>query len=368
MQTEKNNLNEAVNGFVQWDKIAFSGGLVVLAIFSFLFLTEKTSLLERKENYSWQKQAQLVESEEELEKQKFSSQENRSPEEINDKKNGEEEGLQKTVEDQEQKQSDKKSNLEENYSSSKWDWLENQPKLYQLEDVEVDQVLEEIHERFSEPSEKLKAFSILRLGTPYGWGGLGEEKGRDKDPVFRVDVADCTSFVLTNVALLHGDSISKAREIMVDLNYHPEGSVSFTDRLHFTTDRNNLSPYFADITKEVAGEGRTKEEVAKLNKVEDDGERLIDIDWEKEVVVRYIPSQHLTPELLSNFPEVCGVAFLRESNFARGLDVSHEGFLFNGDTLFHASSSKERIVKEKFLDYYFGKDASFDGIIVFEVK
>lgn len=92
--------------------------------------------------------------------------------------------------------------------------------------------------------------AILRLGTSYQPGCLGGEKGEDKDPIFRLDVTDCTAFILTTAALLHSDAIEDARGMMKFLNYRSE-EIVFESRLHFTTDRNEVSPYFEDITQEV---------------------------------------------------------------------------------------------------------------------
>jgi len=93
-----------------------------------------------------------------------------------------------------------------------WQWVNNQKKLYQLSSVEINSILKELQKQFLNKDEKLKALSILRLGTPYQFGCLGEESGRDKDPLFRLDVTDCTVFVLTNVALLHAENLTEASE------------------------------------------------------------------------------------------------------------------------------------------------------------
>jgi hypothetical protein len=60
---------------------------------------------------------------------------------------------------------------------------------------------------------------------------------------------------------------------------------------------------------------------------------------------------------------------LKEGDEKIGLDVRHEGFLFNGEVLFHASSEKKKIVKENFFDYYFTKEgfSRFDGLMFFGI-
>lgn len=257
----------------------------------------------------------------------------------------------------------------EGLSETDWHWVENQKKLYELTPTEVNSVLKELPELFPNKTERLKILSILRLGTPYLLGCLGEESGRDEDPIFRLDVTDCTTFVLTNVALLYSQTIEEAKAMMQYLNYWPDSETTFENRLHFTIDRNEVSPYFKDITGEVLRSCSLKAVEVTLNKIKADGERLIDIDWEKEVIFRYIPSQYITKSFLQRLPEAIGIAFIKEGDEAIGLDVRHEGFLFAGETLFHASSIQGKIVAEDFFEYYFGEDNDprFDGIVLYEV-
>ena len=234
---------------------------------------------------------------------------------------------------------DKEENTEE-LLETKWQWIDNQKKLYELSSTEIDSILEEVWQRFPEEEERLKALAILRLGTPYQLGCLGEESGRDKDPIFRLDVTDCTAFVLTNVALLHSQTIDEAKETIKFLNYQPNSAITFENRLHFTTDRNAVSPYFRDITGENLCACKLKTKKVILNKVKSDGNRLIDIDWQKEIVLKYIPNEFITKDLFQNLPKAIGIAFIKEGDEEIGLDVRHEGFLFDGQFLFHATPNK----------------------------
>lgn len=256
-----------------------------------------------------------------------------------------------------------------------WQWVNNQKKLYQLSSVDINSILKELQKRFLNKDEKLKALSILRLGTPYQFGCLGEESGRDKDPLFRLDVTDCTVFVLTNVALLHAENLTEAREMMRSLNYRlkeneEEYKTSFENRLHFTSDRNMTSLYFQDVTEQIAGSDKIKEKKVILNKIKPDGKRLIDIIWEKEIIIKYIPNEYITKKLLSSLPKAVGIAFIKEGDEEIGLDVRHEGFLFSGEFLFHATSAQGEVMVVDFFEYYFEKEGyyKFDGIILFDVK
>lgn len=258
----------------------------------------------------------------------------------------------------------------EKQPQSNWPWLQKQKKLFELTPAETDLLLKEVQKRFPDKNERLEALSIWRLGTPYQLGCLGEEKSPDQDLIFRVDVTDCTAFILTTVALLHSQSLGEAREMMKFLNYRQENEITFENRLHFTTDRNLTSPYFQDITEQAAGLGEIKEKKVILNKVKEDGQRLIDIDWQREVIIKYIPSEYIAQDFLNGLPRALGIAFIKEGDEKFGLDVRHEGFLFEGKDFIHAGSVQGEVAEVNFLDYYFDEpgNARFDGIILFEIK
>ncbi|MGB2762184.1 MAG: N-acetylmuramoyl-L-alanine amidase-like domain-containing protein [Minisyncoccales bacterium] len=258
-----------------------------------------------------------------------------------------------------------------NENETDWQWVEKQKKLYELTPIEIDLLLKELRERFPDKDERLKAIAVLRLGTPYQLGCLGEESGPDKDPIFRIDVADCTVFVLTNTALVHSQNLEQAREMMKFLNYRPEKEITYENRLHFTLERNMVSPYFRDLTEEIAGKEKIITKKVILNRIKTDDKRWIDIDWEKEIIIKYVPNKYIDKDFLNiNLPKSIGVAFIKEKYFETGLDVVHEGLLFDGELLIEASSMQKKVVAKDFYDYYFGKDGfipKFDGIILFDL-
>jgi len=281
-------------------------------------------------------------------------------------KNTEEEKSQ--IEEPKQEAEELEKAFEQNETN--WQWVNGQKKLYQLTSAETNLILKELWGRFPDKDERLKAISILRLSTPYQLGCLGEESGPDKDPIFRLDVTDCTAFVLTTTALLHSQNLEEAKEMMKFLNYQPNSEVTFENRLHFTTDRNAASPYFEDISGRFLCGCSLKQVQVTLNKIKPDGQRLINIDWEKEITIRYIPNQYITEELFSSLPKDIGVAFLKKGDEEIGLDVRHEGILIDGKFLFHATSIQNKVIAEDFFDYYFKKSQSprFDGIILFKIN
>lgn len=253
-----------------------------------------------------------------------------------------------------------------------WEWALSREKIYSGSPAEINSLLRELRTRFPKKEARLRALALLRLGTPYGRGKLGEEKPPDEDPLFRVDVTDCTAFILTQTALVNAKNLEEAEGLMKPIGYRPEGDhyeVSFDSRLHFVTDRLQVSPYFENITEEAAGKERTKTEKVVLNKKRKDGTRLLDIAWEKEAEVHYVPSQKISGELLNKLPPAVGLAFVNKDSFSKGLDVVHEGLLFSQQVLIHASSRSGKVESVNFEDYYFKKDgsANFDGLVVFDL-
>jgi len=273
----------------------------------------------------------------------------------------------------------RRSQVEENFLSqptadspveeNRWQWLQERKKFYQQEDAEIDSTLKELGLRFPEADYRLQAIAFLQLDTPYQLGCLGEGSGLDPDPFFRLDKTDCTVFILTSTALLHASDMEEARTVMKSVGYCPGREINYQNRLHFTTDRILSSPWFQDITEEIAGGEKVKTKEVILNKTQADGSRLIDIPWEKKMTEIYLPLEEIETEVFQNLPAVVGVAFLKAGDEEIGLDVRHEGLLFNGQTLFHASSLQGKVVTEDFLKYCFPEQqARFSGIIFYKIN
>jgi hypothetical protein len=189
---------------------------------------------------------------------------------------------------------------------------------------------------------------------------LGEGKA---ERIYREDVFDCTSFVLTVVARLHSGERSAA-EMMKRIHYHPPGKVAFANRLHFTSYRNRVSPYFEDITFEVGG-CLTRRVRVLLNRKRPKKGRLVPIEWEREVVVAYIPASGLS-EIIQDLPDVAGAAFVRRTRFEQGLGIVHEGLVLDGRWLVHASSARGRVVRVRLLDYLERRD--YTGVAFYALK
>lgn len=74
----------------------------------------------------------------------------------------------------------------------------------------------------SAPAGGARAAAATRplLGTPYVYSALGEGRGPDPDPRFRLDAFDCLGFVETALALGSSGSPAEAARALDDIRYH----------------------------------------------------------------------------------------------------------------------------------------------------
>ena len=248
-----------------------------------------------------------------------------------------------------------------------WDWVETLPKPWTLTEAEVSEILPEFHSRFPDFNERLKAFSLWQVGKPYEIFKLGEEKEPDPDPIIRLDVSDCTVHVLTSLAFVQSNSWDEAKNNMIHIHYK-DHQPDFTTRWHFTSDRILSHPGTVDVTKTILPIEKLKTANVTLNQKEN-GEELLDLNWNREIEVYYIPNERLTQKLLKKLPKICGIAFVKESYFKSGIVIAHEGMLVDNQFLIHASSAAGETSKIDFLTYYFSKpEGIFDGVMVFEFR
>lgn len=248
------------------------------------------------------------------------------------------------------------------------------PALRDMTTEEVDSLLEHVAENVPLLEDRLRILSLLTLGTPYANGCLGEEKEPDPDPVFRLDRTDCTVQVLVLASLLHSRSLVEAARNMSLANYREidgRRPVTFENRLHFSFDRLDSSPYYENVTENVVpGELLATAEVV-LNRKQD-GDRLLPLEWERPVTVHYLPSIHVSETLLETLPPGLGVVLVKEENFPLGVVAGHEGVLF-GREFIHASQIEREVVREpSFLEYLFpnGPDGRprFTGVVFYRFR
>ena len=247
------------------------------------------------------------------------------------------------------------------------DWIDTLAKPWTLTESEVTEILPKFHSRFPDFHDRLKAFALWQVGKPYEIFKLGEEKEPDTDPIIRLDVSDCTVHVLTCLAFVQSESWQEAKENMIHLHYKNH-QPDFSTRWHFTSDRILLHPLTVDMTKTLLPIEKLKIANVTLNQKEN-GEELLGLNWKKEVEIYFIPNNQIDENLLKKLPEVCGVAFVKESYFNLGIVIAHEGMIIDNQFLIHASSNAGETSKIDFLTYYFSKpDGIFDGVMVYEFR
>jgi hypothetical protein len=250
-----------------------------------------------------------------------------------------------------------------------WHWLETLPKPWTLNEEEISNLLPEFSSRFPVFEDRLKAFALWRVGTPYEIFKLGEEVAPDPDPIIRLDVSDCTAHVLTTLAFVQSHSWEEARQNMITIHYKPDADgnrvPSYRTRWHYTSDRITANPYTVNITDTLLPADKLATVTLTLNR-QADGKEFLDLDWSRTVTLRYIPSDQINEALLQKLPPVCGVAFVKESFFAKGIAIGHEGMILDRKDLVHASQSAGETVRVDFLKYYHADDGPrFSGIMVY---
>ena len=251
-------------------------------------------------------------------------------------------------------------------------WVDTIPDPWLLSETEFEFYLPQFHERFPNYIDRLKALNLWRVGTPYDLFCLGEESGKDNDPLLRADSSDCTVHVLTTLAFAESFTWQNARDAMVDIHYkmdeNGEKKPTYISRWHYTSDRLLHHDRTVDITSSVAHENNLEKVEIELNKKQD-GSEFLDLNWSSNETIKFIPTVKITENILLNLPAVSGVAFVKKSYFKMGIVIAHEGYLIDQTNLIHASSEYNRTVNVDFLSYLFNDgDPRFDGIMFYKIN
>jgi len=251
-------------------------------------------------------------------------------------------------------------------------WLAAKPKPWQLSEQQLDEVLPLFEQRFPDFTNRLRALALWRVGTPYEIFKLGEEQAPDNDPIFRLDVSDCTGHILTSLSLAQSHSWDDARQNMIDIHYKvdAEGNKkpTYKSRWHYTADRIMNHPSTPGIMAKLMADDQLAVQSITLNK-QQNGTEFLKLGWSLDAEVKYIPNEHITPELLSKLPRIAGVAFVKPAYFSMGIISAHEGMIIDGVNLLHAGQLAGETVVEDFMTYYFtDKGPKFGGIMLFEFK
>ena len=253
--------------------------------------------------------------------------------------------------------------------SEPFNWVETLSKPWTLSEKEISEILPQFQQKFPDFHDRLKAFALWQVGKPYELFCLGEETGEDKDPIFRLDVSDCTVHVLTSLASVQSLTWNEAKINLINIHYKPnENGISiptYKSRWHYTTDRIQDHPSTRNITLGLLPNDQLKTVTITLNK-KTDGKTFLDLDWQKPTSIQYISSENLNSKVLENLPNVAGVAFVRESYFKMGLVVAHEGMVIDQKNIIHASAEYGETVSMDFMEYYFREEGPlFDGVLFY---
>ena len=251
-------------------------------------------------------------------------------------------------------------------------WVDTIPDPWLLSETEFEFYLPQFHERFPNYHDRLKALNLWRVGTPYGLFCLGEESGKDNDPLLRADSSDCTVHVLTTLAFAESFTWQNARDAMVDIHYkmdeNGDKKPTYISRWHYTSDRLLHHDRTVNITSSVAHENDLVKVEIELNKKQD-GSEFLDLNWSSNETIKFIPTVKITENILLNLPAVSGVAFVKKSYFKMGIVIAHEGYLIDQTDLIHASSEYNRTVNVDFLSYLFNDgEPRFDGVMFYKIN
>ena len=122
-------------------------------------------------------------------------------------------------------------------------------------------VLEKAHRDEEKISRRLQLLSLPFLNTPYVLSPLGEARGIDPDPRFRIDAFDCTTFVETVMVLAYRKDWSEAADLLDHLRYNHD-HIDFDHRRHLITadwlPKLQAEGLLSDITEKIAGKHTQK--------------------------------------------------------------------------------------------------------------
>ena len=251
-------------------------------------------------------------------------------------------------------------------------WVDTIPDPWLLSETEFEFYLPQFHERFPNYHDRLKALNLWRVGTPYGLFCLGEESGKDIDPLLRADSSDCTVHVLTTLAFAESFTWQNARDAMVDIHYkmdkNGKKTPTYISRWHYTSDRLLHHDRTVDITSSIVHENDLEKVEIELNKKED-GSEFLDLNWSSKETIQFIPTVNITENILLNLPAISGLAFVKKSYFKMGIVIAHEGYLIDQTNLIHASSEHKKTVNVDFLSYLFNNgEPRFDGVMFYKIN
>lgn len=221
------------------------------------------------------------------------------------------------------------------------------------------------------------------LGTPYAPSPLGEQAGKDADPLIRYDAVDCLTLVETVMALSLSPDASSRLEWLNRIRYFGEGEPAWVRRNHLMEAQwlpHNLSRgLLRDVTQRYGG--RHTRSVTKV---------LTSKTWRQKAGAELALPEEVQPNgsfSLSIVPADAALAALRAAPSglvvvvvradrpAAITRVSHVGFLIQtsqGPVLRHASRSFKQVADEP-LERYLHRNLDFawwtiEGFSLYEIQ
>lgn len=218
--------------------------------------------------------------------------------------------------------------------------------------------------------ERLDFYSKIFLGLPYGKNGpLGEgPEGRfDRDPLYRFDLFDCTTYVETVVALALSRTVNEFENNLDKIRYE-DGDVDYLKRNHFTDLQwipfNTANGYMSEINQKVFPPEELKTAQAIINfpnwlkshKIEQIIAPLETIETRRALLeeLKSLASQYkqsvarvsyisiksilLKPSLLNSIPSGAIINFVRPNwdlttTSGTHQNISHQGFIFRNNKI-----------------------------------
>ena len=240
-------------------------------------------------------------------------------------------------------------------------------RIYNALPSDLNLLLPKLKNEFPDKNRRLKALADMYMGAfPYCADTLTEESRN----WFPYRQTNCTLFVLYLAAFMNSSSFEEACEHMRLLHYR-NGIVGFKGRYHFTADRITApeNRYFSENTlKYVKNRSELKNISLVLNRTSEKKSFFkgrLD-HWKRAVSVDYIPREGFSTEELKDLPEVIGIAFIKRSNWGKGIIVGHEGLLINGDLCHSSPSSGVNIIKNYLSIEFAG--SKWEGIVFFSIN
>lgn len=240
-------------------------------------------------------------------------------------------------------------------------------KIFELNPQELDKVLGELHRRFPNHDDRLKAIANMYVGASY----YTEPFTNEEVEWMPYSKTNCTMFVLYSSAFVNSRTYADALAHMKQLHYR-DGVVNFKNRYHFTSDRisDPANKYFTNVTEQYVVNPATLPEVTLTLNKKSNGELLFGDrlgDWTRTVTMKYIPRIGFSPEMLKTLPRTIGVAFVKRSNWKIGVIVGHEGLLIDGDLYHSGSPSTGLYVIEDYLNTEF-LNSGWEGMFLFTLN